>query len=405
MARAALFTDRTILALKTDSYYLDVFDRSVPGFGLRVSKAKTKRFFVLYRKPDGGPAAARKKRRLPLGIYGTGHGKVSLAAARQAAREALAAVGEGRDPNPEITARGGRVQVEGRLREFLPHGYSPGTFGELAATYLVHHAWDPNEKKTSRFEESNIHQLLPEWCDRTLDSLTFHVVQDYVDQRRKSAPVGANRIRAMLACMWNVGIRRGVATSNPVQAIKRTREVSRSRYLSINELQAFLANVGEETPADRMLRMILFTAQRPGEVMGLPWEEIDGEWWTLPKERAKNGLETRIYLNESVRALLGPKGSGPVFPGTLNSQRNVVSRAIRKLGFTPKFTAHDLRRTARTHLARLGVDGDVCEAILNHVKGGMEGVHNLYKYDKEKEQAMNLWAGELQRLSGTPAQR
>jgi hypothetical protein len=58
MARVALFTDRTILALKADSYFLDVFDRSVPGFGLRVSRTGSKRFFVLYRKPDGGPAAA-----------------------------------------------------------------------------------------------------------------------------------------------------------------------------------------------------------------------------------------------------------------------------------------------------------------------------------------------------------
>jgi hypothetical protein len=70
--------------------------------------------------------------------------------------------------------------------------------------------------------------------------------------------------------MWNIGMRRGVAKSDPVQAIKRTKEVSRSRYLSVNELLAFLANVGEETPADRMQRMILFTHSGPAKSWACP---------------------------------------------------------------------------------------------------------------------------------------
>jgi integrase len=68
--------------------------------------------------------------------------------------------------------------------------------------------------------------------------------------------------------------------------------------------------------------------------------------------------------------------------------------AVREeVGFS--FNPHDLRRTASTHLARLGIRDEVREAVLNHRKRGLRGVYNLYEYDREKREALDLWTNAV----------
>ena len=56
--------------------------------------------------------------------------------------------------------------------------------------------------------------------------------------------------------------------------------------------------------------------QRPGEVAGMDWAEVDGRWWTIPGERAKNGKPHRVFLTDLALSLLPPRQkSGPCFPG------------------------------------------------------------------------------------------
>jgi len=59
------------------------------------------------------------------------------------------------------------------------------------------------------------------------------------------------------------------------------------------------------------------------------------------------------------------------------------------------FTIHDFRRTARTHLAALGVDPVVAERCLNHRIKGVEGIYNRYQYFEERKAALTLWASML----------
>lgn len=66
-------------------------------------------------------------------------------------------------------------------------------------------------------------------------------------------------------------------------------------------------------------------------------------------------------------------------------------------GMTP-WTPHDMRRTARTVMARIGIPDEHAEEVLNHSKVGIKKVYNTYKYDKEKQAALVAWEAELLRL-------
>ena len=62
------------------------------------------------------------------------------------------------------------------------------------------------------------------------------------------------------------------------------------------------------------------------------------------------------------------------------------------------FTLHDLRRTARTQLAELGIRSEVAERCLNHKLGGVEGTYNRHDYFKERREALSAWAALLGEL-------
>jgi len=68
----------------------------------------------------------------------------------------------------------------------------------------------------------------------------------------------------------------------------------------------------------------------------------------------------------------------------------------------PNFTVHDFRRTARTHLAALGVEPHVAERCLNHKLKGVEGVYNRHDYFEERRRALQAWGQLLLRLEATP---
>jgi integrase len=128
--------------------------------------------------------------------------------------------------------------------------------------------------------------------------------------------------------------------------------------------------------------------------------------WTIPPENSKNGKAFDIPLapvvvgwfrellnlgHESAWVLPGVNRRGPIAEGTLNA-------ALDRLGAdVPHFTVHDLRRTARTHLGKLGVDIITAEKCLNHTLGGLVDVYDRGDYFEERRRALGLWADFLTR--------
>lgn len=164
--------------------------------------------------------------------------------------------------------------------------------------------------------------------------------------------------------------------------------------------------------------MILATAQRPGEVCGMRWADVDenAAVWTIPAGVSKNGLAHRVPLNGVALELLLDRpdaakrdSSEYVFPSPLRGQpiaAQALARAIRRnrvltegdvrrLRIEPEFSPHDLRRTAATMMTSNGVSRLVVGQILNHVEAGVTKVYDRSSYDAEKRQALDLWGRAL----------
>lgn len=178
-----------------------------------------------------------------------------------------------------------------------------------------------------------------------------------------------------------------------------------------------ISNSSSSHEVRRALKLILVTAQRPGEVAQLHRDQIKGRWWTIPSEVAgKNEREHRVYLTDTALDLIG-NGKGYIFPSDSGKRGhvsvNTLSQAINRgyltdeaekvvgnrkimarkepyFGMKP-WSPHDLRRTARTNMARVGVSDEVGEEIMNHIKPGIVGVYNKYRYDNEKKDALIKW--------------
>jgi integrase len=83
-------------------------------------------------------------------------------------------------------------------------------------------------------------------------------------------------------------------------------------------------------------------------------------------------------------------------------------KPCRNISGCPRWTLHDLRRTAATKLSELGCPDEIIDAILNHAKKGVIGIYNRNKYDKEKQEWLTAWADYLEHLvepSETPQQQ
>jgi integrase len=152
---------------------------------------------------------------------------------------------------------------------------------------------------------------------------------------------------------------------------------------------------------------MLLTLQRSAEVFGMAAEEIDGDWWEIPKNRTKTKRNAhRVYLTPLAKGLLA---DGKLcFPSEhsgdlINS--NDVAKAVRRFfkerkdpllvgdDLVAAFTPRDLRRTGVTRMAELGVDEHIIGKVVNHAPSTVTGqVYNKYKYDPEKREALEMWS-------------
>lgn len=160
------------------------------------------------------------------------------------------------------------------------------------------------------------------------------------------------------------------------------------------------------------IKLLLALCVRKGELLGARWEELDmegqtdfGPIWHLPAARTKTGEGMAIPLVPAVVEWLKAlktlaAGSEFVFPKRRRGRRQRVPHlgidtlnvALQRVSHgLAHFTLHDLRRTARTHLAALGVRREVAERCLGHKLRGVEGTYDRHDYFKERRLALAQW--------------
>jgi len=357
----------------------------VPGFGLRVTANGVRAFVLSYRTKG-------LARRYTIGRYPVW----SVAAARKRAATLRRVVDSGEDPVQDK-----RDAAERGMR-----------FGELANLYLDRHAvgFKDGGKVVRRRIESN----LKGWYSKSAADITRADVRRLMEAKAATAPVMANRLREAVSQIFRFGIERELLTDNPAAGIKPVvKEKARDRVLTPEEIRQFWMGLDGTTmqPAYKAaLRFVLITGQRVGEVCGIDWAELSdgGTWWTVPSEKSKNGKAHRVPLSNLALEVLDAQprtDEGPIFCGTRGGRAirpDKVSTALHDnleaLGVA-HFTVHDLRRTAATTMASIGVDSLVVGAVLNHAPQGVtEQVYQRYARDPEKKAALDRWARHLQAI-------
>ena len=393
--RANLTAQFVVSVKAPEAGQIDYWDERTSGLGLRVSQGGRKAWTVFYRING-------RDRRLTLGVYP----KIKLADARQLATTALRDAQHGIDPAEE--------KKQARTAQ---------TFGELAQLYLDRHA--KAEKRSWREDERILdNDLLPGWRNRKAFEIKRPDVMTLLDSIvDRGAPIMANRTKALISKVFNFGIKRGVVEVNPAQGVDSPApERQRERVLSESEIRALskaLDSAPEKTAS--IFRLALLTAQRKGEVLGMAWSELDLDagWWTIPAERAKNGLAHRVPLASQAVKLLRSIQSGKhdetlVFRGgrigksianmqkPMRKLRKAAGELLAKEEGKPiteetalDFKFHDLRRTAASHMTGIGIPRLVVSKILNHAEKEITAVYDRHSYDAEKRAALSRWERRL----------
>jgi integrase len=248
------------------------------------------------------------------------------------------------------------------------------------------------------------------------------------------APTVANDAMRHLFRMFHFAAKRKWVEFNPVSGFDISdaggTESARERWLNETELRSLMKAMRETAsfgrPNELAVCLLLALCVRKMELLSAKWEEFDltRGVWSLHPSRTKKNLAIEIPLAPPVLDWLAElkvfsNGSEQLFPARLlirvkfgvprknryaHISPDTLNAALKRLPLPDidHFTVHDMRRTARTHLAALGVGRDIAERALNHEVRDIEGVYNKHDYFAERKQALKRWGDFLvkARLSG-----
>jgi integrase len=376
------------------------------GLYLEVSPNCSRRWFWKYRK-DG------KEGRMALGSYPT----VGLTAARKARDAAKLLKSEGRDP---VQAR----KVE-KLKASNPAG---DTFKLVAVEWFDKQEPQWSEGHAKRSKAQLERDLFP-WIGarRIADIAAVELLATLRKVEERGAVETADRGLMLARQVWRYAVATGRVDRNITADLKGALSPYRGKHFAAITDPAQLGDMirairvykgGPIVRAALQLAPMLF--QRPGELRGATWAEIDldAALWTIPAARMKRGKDGKENGDphmvplprqalDILRGLRGYTGHGVmVFPGERNHERpiseNSVRTALITLGYTPEIqTWHGFRATARTMLAeRLDCDPLVIEAQLAHaVKDANGRAYNRTQYLKHRAAMMQQWADYLDKLA------
>jgi integrase len=352
---------------------VEIRDTLLPGFGLRISVNGKKSWFVVGRV-DG------RQIRHTVGTYPI----IPLADARNAAREVLQQMQLGtyvvEEPEPPLT-------FEAAIRQFIDRYAKPKNRDWRRTASVLRKFESLNERPFAEIRRADVIRILDGMMEEGI-------------------PIRANRALAAIKKVFAWALDRGLIEVHPIAGLKPPgKEIKHDRILTDAEVRAFWdAAEALGYPFGPALLLFLITAQRRGEVTTMRWSNIDltRAVWTIPGDIAKNGQVHEVPLSDLALGILRtlPRfaGSDLVFTTTgvtpISGFTRVKDRLDLAMGVS-NWRFHDLRRTAASGMARLGVAPHVIEKVLNHISGQISGVaaiYNRHGYYAEKRAALQTWS-------------
>ncbi|ADP71268.1 integrase family protein [Rhodomicrobium vannielii ATCC 17100] len=407
----------SVTALKPKEKRYEVSDMET-GLGVVVQPSGAKSFVVRYR-------LGKRLGKVTLGSASD----ITLAAAREQARQTMALVRQGIDPaEHRKTEKAARIAAEEERKDSL--------FEIVAEDYIRRHV--STLKGGHEVERLLRKHVIPAWKGRRIETITkrdiLKVTDPIIEQGHGRT---ANHVFAWMRALFSWALERDLPglEHSPFDKLKAPApKSSRDRVLSEAELRLVLRGSQTlETPWREFVRLLVYTATRRNEVACAPWAEFTGlntadPRWEIPGARTKNGrplllplpLDAARMLAEMPR--IGEKGLAFTVTGEtpvmgfsdakerLDAAMLAIARKEaaergedpEKVLPLPRWTWHDLRRTTATGMAGLGVQPHVIEAVLNHVSGakaGVAGIYNRHAYLAEKKAALAIWAKHVATLN------
>lgn len=342
-----------------------------------------------------------KRRRTLLGYWRpqaeAGQGAPIDLSVREAlvkAQELEAAVMRGEAPTVQPTPSS--VQTVGRFWEEV---FYPAKDRELAA----------NTMKTYAAAWAHVEPLL----DTPLDHLNRTDVLAVTDELVDESPAMANKVLSVLKNVCAMALDRGVIQHSQLAGMKLpAKPTRRDRVLSEEELAAIWPTMRAQS--NRFVRLvlplILATCLRPGEVASMRPEDVDMAEGTWDAKLHKTGERMVVPLSPLARDLVREALEKPTGAGVFVRTPRTTSPKIRTAYLNtvrdahpniPRWTAHDLRRTSRTLLSKLGVRADVAERCLGHSVGtAVTQTYDRWSYLDERREALNKLGAHLNTITG-----
>lgn len=396
MARE-LLTDKRVATMRPPADgRKETFDTVKTGLCYRVTAAGVRSWSLVYRFNG-------EQRRDTLGQYP----RVGLAKARKMAGESLELAGQGIDP-----------RITKASQEAADAARKADTVAAVAEEFIAKHA---SQRRWGELERILRRDVIREWKSRPVSEVSRREVIDLLDTIAERAPIQANRTLTVLSIFFGWCLDRDIIGADPTARVQKpTKETPRERVLSDAELRAFWQGCGTlGWPFGPLLRLLALTGQRKGEIGNLLWTDVNAKakLIELAGSRYKTGKPHSVPLSKAALAILedlpriGEK-SGLVFTTNDTTAVSGFSKAkseldgymleeLRKDAAAPDkvtlapWRIHDLRRTVRTNLSRLGVPADIGERILGHVIGGIRGVYDHHSFLPQMRDALERWAVHL----------
>jgi integrase len=397
---------RTIAYAKPDQKKrIALFDPDTRGLCVRVTPTGAKSYTIVARDPAGKQVWAA------VGDYDA----MTLEQARTKAAEGVTRIKAGLIPFPTIEAPP-----------------VPDTFGDVVANFLKRHCGKREaDGKTTYTQRTGAETdrkfrviILPRWKNRPFVSITRSDVSKLLDDvEDNNGPVMADRTLAALSKLFNWYASRNDNYVSPIaKGMRRTKakERARKRILSDDELRIIWPVCAQAGLFGALVQVSLLTAQRRAKVASMRHPDIaqDGTW-TIPTEKGEKSNAGELVLPkaalEIIRAQPRVDKNAHVFPGRgaghvagFSAMKpdldKLIVAAAKKAKAKPvePWTLHDLRRTAKSLMARAGVRPDISERVLGHTITGVEGVYDRHDYRDEKAEALKKLAAQVAAILNPP---
>jgi integrase len=387
-------TNETVAALKPGQM---ISDTNPTGFVARCQKSGRVSYFYRFRDKRNG-----KKHWIGLGV----HGDITPKRARELAQGQAGKVAGRANPLLEQRAERAEAAKDQNTVDVVLDDFVKRYSSKLRSADQVTHAFDAYVRP--EIGSMSIYDVRRSHINKMLDK---------VDD--KAGPVMADRALAHVRKAFNWQATRDDEFASPiVRGMARTKpkERTRKRVLADDEIRDIWKALGTaNVPAcyPPFVKSLLLCATRRNESAYMNSSEIDGDLWTIPGERYKTKLDHVIPLTGQARALIGEKpegfkghgwfvfsttGARKGFSGFSKAKAalDVEIAKIRKgerRETMPRWTLHDLRRTARSLMSRAKVPTDHAERALGHVIGGVRETYDRHEYIDEKRAAFEALAG------------